>query len=250
MDSTTSSRNRALPVAGIVTGGIVALIAVALLLGGGALLWASDANTDDHGYWTSGQSRYATSTRALTSEKLDIGAGAPRWMLGARSHHLADVRVLAAPTAPGRRVFVGVARTRDVRAYLGSAAHVEVTNLDFDPFRADFVRRGGDNGPLAPPAAQRFWTASSVGAGRRTLDIPLRKGTWSVVIMNADASPGVSVRLSAAAKVPLVREVATGLLIAGGLTALGATALLVLGGTGLRRRRSPLPPAPTLPASA
>jgi hypothetical protein len=245
MESTTPSSHRALPVAGIVTGGIVALVALVLLLAGGALLWAFTAKTDDHGWWTSGENRYATSTRALTSEKLDVGADAPRWMFG--SHHVADVRVRATPTSTDTPVFVGIGPTRKVRSYLGHVARVELTNLDFDPFRADFIRRGGDNATLAPPASKRFWSASSTGTGRRTLDWPLRRGSWSVVVMNADASPGVAVRLSAGAKVPLVRQVAIGLLIAGGAIGTGAAILLVLSGTGLRRR--PLPPAPSRPVS-
>ena len=52
----------------------------------------------------------------------------------------------------------------------------------------------------------------------------------------------------AAAKVPLVRQVAIGLLIAGGVTGTGAAILLLLGGAGLRRR--PLPAAPSLAAGA
>ena len=42
--------------------------------------------------------------------------------------------------------------------------------------------------------------------------------------MNADASPGVSVRLSASAKVPLVHDIAVGLLIAGGVIGTGGHA--------------------------
>jgi hypothetical protein len=245
MESTTPSSHRALPVAGMVTGGLVALLALVLLLAGGVLLWASTAKTDDHGWWTYGQNRYATSTRALTTQRLDVGAGAPRWMFG--SHHVADVRVLATPAAPRTPVFVGIGPTRRVQAYLGHVARVELTDLDFDPFRADFTRRAGDNAALAPPASKRFWAAASTGTGRRILDWPVRRGSWSVVVMNADASPGVSVRLSAAAKVPLVHEVAVGLLIAGGVIGAGAAILLGIGGTGLRRR--PLAPAPSLPVS-
>jgi hypothetical protein len=247
MDSTTPSTHRALPVAGIVTGGIVALIALVLLLAGGGLLWASAAKTDDKGWWTSGEHRYATSTRALVTQRLDIGADAPRWMFG--SHHVADVRVRATPTSAGTPVFVGVGPTRKVRAYLGRTARVEITDLDLDPFRADFTRRAGDNTALARPASQGFWVASSTGTGRRSLDWPLRRGSWSAVVMNADASPGVSVRLSASARVPLVHDVAIGLLIAGGVLGAGAGVLLALGGTGLSRRR-PLPPAPSLPVGA
>jgi hypothetical protein len=246
MESTTPSKHRALPVAGIVTGGIVALIALILLLAGGGLLWASTAKTDDNGWWTSSQHRYATSTRALTTQKLDIGDGSPRWMLG--SDHVADLRVRAAATDASTPVFVGVGPTRDVQHYLGRVARVELTDLDFDPFRADFTRREGDNTALARPGKQDFWAASASGAGLRTVDWPLRQGAWSVVVMNADASPGVSVKLSAAAKVPLVHEVAIGLLIAGGVAGTAAGILLALSGTGLRRRT--FPPTPSLPAGA
>jgi hypothetical protein len=246
MDSTTPTTRRGLPLAGIVTGGIVALLAIVLLAGGGLLLWVSGAKTDDAGWWSSTDHRYATSTRALTTQRLDIGTDAPRWVFG--SDHVADVRVRAASTDRGTPVFVGVGPTRKVRSYLDGVAHVELTDLDFDPFRADFTRRAGSSAELPAPASRGFWAASASGAGRQSVVWPVRRGSWSVVVMNADASPGVAVRLSAAAKVPLVHDVAIGLLIAGGVVGIGAAALLGLGGAGLRRRT--LPTGPSVPVGA
>ena len=143
MESTTPSTHRALPVAGIVTGGIFAVIALVLLLAGGGLLWASTANTDDNGWWTSGEHRYATSTRALTTQKLDIGADAPRWMFG--SHHVADVRVRATSTSAATPVFVGVGPTRKVPSAPTSRAVRATTPPSCAP-----PRRA--SGPLRRPA--------------------------------------------------------------------------------------------------
>lgn len=225
---------RGLPIAGIASGGILALIAVLLLGAGGVLLWASATKTDDGGWWTSSEQRYASSTRALTTQRLDVGSDAPDWMFG--SAHLADVRIRAASTGAGTPVFVGIGPTQRVQAYLHDVAHDELTDLGFDPLRSEFARRPGTRTRLGAPAAQRFWAAAANGTGRQTLTWPVRRGRWSVVVMNADASPGVAVRLSAAAKVPLVHELGVGLLVGGGVLGLGAAMLVGLGAAGLSRR--------------
>ncbi len=60
----------------VVLGSIAALIALALLLGGAALIGAHASARDSDGYYTTGTERLATATYALTAEDIDLGSDA------------------------------------------------------------------------------------------------------------------------------------------------------------------------------
>ena len=94
------------------------------------------------------------------------------------------------------------------------------------------------------PAAQTFWTASSVDG--RPLDWKVRSGEWSVVMMNADASPGVSVDASIGADAPFIRDLAWWLTIPGIGLGLIALVLVAFGVRGLSRSGAQ-PPSPRRP---
>ena len=74
------------------------------------------------------------------------------------------------------------------------------------------------------------------GTGTQTLTWGVRKGTWSVVAMNADASRPVAVEASFGAKLSFLGWIAAGLIAGGGLFLLGGGGLIYLGA---RRRGSP-----------
>jgi hypothetical protein len=206
MRTTTPTR-----VVGIVAGSLSALLAVVLLLAGGGLLWAVDAKTDSGGYFGTATHRYATPTRALATEDIDLG-NVPG--------DLGELRI-----RPQGDVFVGVARRADVDAYLAGVAHDEVTDVEFDPFRLDSRRRAGTRVPAAP-ASRDFWVASETGG--KPLTWKARKGHWSVVVMNADGSPGVDVGAKVEVKVPFLHRLALGLLLGGGVLALLGGGLLAI----------------------
>src|SRR3954468_4323833 len=73
-------------VAAVVLCSIAALIAIALLLGGAALIGAHASARDSDGSYTPGTERLATGTYALTAEDIDLGSGAadvvPKDVLG------------------------------------------------------------------------------------------------------------------------------------------------------------------------
>jgi hypothetical protein len=224
------TRNRTGPLAATVTGAVAAFLAVLLIAGGAALLWVSSHKTDAAGYYTSGAHTYSTPTRALTADGLDVNADAPDWVFS--SDTFGHVRIDPRAAGSAKPVFVGIARTRDVDAYLDQVQHDDVADVDFDPFKLDRTRRAGEGRP-ALPAAQTFWAASS--SDGRALDWKVRSGEWSVVMMNADGSPGVHVDATVGAKVPFLRDLGWWLMIPG--LALGALALVLvlLGVRGLAR---------------
>jgi hypothetical protein len=212
---------------------VTGLIAFALFLGGGLLLWANGHYKDADGYLTTGAQRFSTQQYALTTASLEIGTGGPGFLL--KADRYGTVRLDAMPKG-GKPLFVGVARTRDVDAYLLNSAHTTVTDIDVDPFEPAYEDSSGTGTP-ARPADQRFWAATSDGS--KPLDWKVKDGTWSVVLMNADGSRGVDAKVSAGASLPWLDEVELAAWI-------GAAFMLVLGGAllagGLRLQRQPSSP--------
>jgi hypothetical protein len=183
----------------IVAGAATALLATAFLAAGGLVLWA-DGKKDADGYHSTASKPFTTSTHAITTDDLDIDAGASDWFSG--QDHYGKIRLKVTPHGDAP-VFVGIAPTREVSAYLRDSAHAALTDVDFDPFHASYRAEGGAERPT-PPAAQRIWEASAHGTGTQTLTWDVRHGSWSVVVMNADGSAGVDARVSAGADVPIL----------------------------------------------
>jgi hypothetical protein len=129
------------------------------------------------------------------------------------------VRVTATSTERDRPVFVGIARSGDVRTYLRGAAYSEVR--DFDQGSAGSATHTGTRA-VAPPASRTFWTATAQGAGAQSLTWKLRPGHWELVVMNADGSAGVDAAVSAGAHTPPLLAPGLGLLAIGVLIGLGA----------------------------
>jgi hypothetical protein len=235
-------------VAAVVLGSLGVLVGVGLLLAGLALVLAHATLRDSDGFYASSTERLTTSTRALTSERLNIGR-----VDGAGAGWAADeapvrVRVRAA-SADGRPIFVGIASERSVDAYLRGVAHDEVTDVHSDPFRADSVRREGDRSP-APPASEGIWEASSGGSGTQTAEWKVGEGRWAVVVMNADGRPGIATDVSVGARLGWLVWVGVALLVLGLLSAAGGGGLMW---AGLRTRPddgAPGPPAATAAAGA
>jgi hypothetical protein len=213
--------------ASAILGGFLGLVALGLLAFGVLALWG-DAQKDDDGYLSTSAHRFSSSTYAIATDELDVDLGGPGSVI--ERDRYGRLR-LQATSSTGKPLFVGIAPTREVTAYLRGSAHSTVADVDTSPFRATYELHEGAARP-ALPAGRRFWAASAQGTGRQTVTWPVQDGAWSIVVMNADASRGVDARVSAGADVPFLDEVGwilTGggsalLLVAGGLVLLGARA--------------------------
>ena len=213
---------------------VIGTVGLAVGVAGGGLLWA-DGEKDANGYVATHDNELSTPTRALVSENLDldlVGVGAD-----VGEDALGKLR-LDVTSRDGKPMFVGVAHTDDVDAYVRGSAHAVVSDFDLRPFEAQIDNRAG--GSLAPPATRDFWVAS----GDRALDWKVRDGDWSVVVMNADGSPGVDAELDAGVSLPWLDEAGWGVL-GGGLLLLAGAAGLVL----VARQRRPDEPNPSAPRS-
>ena len=93
-----------------------------------------------------------------------------------------------------------------VEKWLGGAAYERVADLDWGPApaRTDMV---AGSGSVSPPGQQQFWAASVSGSGDQTLIWPTEPGSWTVVLMNADADPGVAADVSVGADTDLLLPV-------------------------------------------
>jgi hypothetical protein len=167
----------------IVLGSIGVLFGLALLAGGGFLLWADRTQRED-GYLTTPTERFATPTYALTRTRLEVDTSGEGWVLN--ESWFGNVRIRG-ESADDKTLFIGIGPQAEVARYLGNVAHANVQDIDFDPFRATYLSVSG-GAPQAPPTEQSFWAASASGVGTQTLTWKVREGDWSVVLMNADGS--------------------------------------------------------------
>jgi hypothetical protein len=217
MEPQTSSRSWG-RIALLVGGIVVALVALAIAAAGGTGIWADTTQRDSHGYVSTAKHDFRSSARAITTKSIDIGTHLPEWLFG-------KIRIEAVSRDSGHAVFVGIARKSDVDYYLRGVARDVVTDLGFDPFRVTYERHPGTSSP-ADPASRKFWDASAQGTGTQTLTWSTKSGDWSVVVMNADGSPGVDAEVSAGAKVPYALWFGIGGAILGALLLLGAALMI------------------------
>lgn len=224
----------------MVLGSIGVLFGLALLAGGGFLLW-SDRTQREDGYLTTPSERFATPTYALTRTRLEVDTGGASWVLN--ESWFGKVRIRG-ESADDKTLFIGIGPQAEVARYLGNVAHANVQDIDFDPFRATYLSVSG-GAPQVPPTEQSFWAASASGVGTQTLTWKVREGDWSVVLMNADGSRGVAADVDLGAKLSFLLWVAIGLLIGGALVVGGSTALVVLAA-----RKPRPPPGSPVPSTA
>lgn len=218
----------------VVVGGIITLLSLGPLLGGGLLIAADATQKDSDGFFTSPDGRLETTSYAITSDEIDLGADPTdndtRFDLGDFVTIRMDVE--SSSESP---VFVGIGPQADVARYLKGVERATVEDLSFDPFSVRYRYEAG-GAPSGEPTGEDFWVASAHGPGRQTLEWEPESGNWSVVIMNADAERGVSVDAAIAAKSPWVLRVGVGLAVAGVVALLVGATLLVVGVIGLARQ--------------
>lgn len=138
----------------VILGSLMSLIGLAALAAGASLGWAVATQRDSDGFYTTSDQRFATTTAALTSDKIDLGEPGPDDWWADRK--LATVRVRADGEGSGA-LFVGIGPETDVETYLAGVPHDELTDVNFHRFRAEY-RRENDGGTATPaaPADQAF----------------------------------------------------------------------------------------------
>ncbi|WP_020420171.1 DUF4389 domain-containing protein [Amycolatopsis sp. ATCC 39116] len=187
-------------VASVITGAVLALTATGLLTGGSTLLWADRAQRDSDGYLSASNSLSATGY-AIATEDIELAGTAADW--SGIQRLVGDVRVRATAADPATPVFVGIAPSAAAAGFLAGAQYATVTDWSTDRF---VVHPG--NRTLPAPETAGIWTAQASGGGTQTVVWPMRSGDWTVVVMNADGSPGVNVVAEIGATVPALDDIA------------------------------------------
>jgi hypothetical protein len=218
-------------VAAVVVGSLLGLFALVLLGAGGAALWADRTQRED-GYATTELHEFSTAGAALATVPADLGSPGTGWLYSAGV--LGKVRIRVTPTGDSSSpLFVGIARSADVDRYLAGVDHTVITEF----WKGEVENHDGGS-PPATPAAQTFWAASDSGPGTRTMIWDPSNGSWTVVVMNADARPGVGIEADLGAKVPALPWIALGVSIAAAVFLAGG-ALLILGAVRRNGRADP-----------
>jgi hypothetical protein len=171
--------------------GVLGVLVGAAMISGSITILTEDRDADD--FYVTEVYTFERPSPAIVYEDVDILSDAPSWLTD-RLFDPVDVRIQGTSIGGGG-LFIGIAATTDVNQYLSEVPYDEVTSLDIDGSTIASVKYLRHQGtavvPVAPGSAA-FWATSTEGAGQQTLDWSLESGNWNVVVMNADASAGVT----------------------------------------------------------
>ncbi len=216
-------------VVAIVIGALALLPGFGMLAGGTTLALAQAVATDD-GYFTFTPDRIeSTGVAVVTDHDWFEDADGP-WVLDWLD---LDVRLRAQGAGATDEVFIGIARTPDVEAYLDGAPYSVIEELDGR--RVEYRRELGVS-TVDAPSELDIWVASAEGPGEQELTWEARGGRWSLVMMNADGSADVAADVEIGARSGAITPIAITLIVFGGITVLTGIGLIVFG---VRGRREP-----------
>jgi hypothetical protein len=230
----------------MVIGAILALIGFALVAGGVAALIGYGTQRTD-GYFQTGSVRLASTAYAITSDSVDLesqpeGAG---WLVDRGA--LGTIRLTIDPTAE-TPTFVGIAPTSDVAEFLDDVSRDVIRDFELRPDRVRTRRIPGETVP-APPGEQSFWVAELTTSDDDELTWEVESGDWTVVLMNADGSPGVDVDARVGIKLDWLLPAIIGALAAGVVLLAAGTVLIVVGSRGATPAEAPAPLPPPPPGA-
>ena len=201
----------------LATGSVLLLISLALIAGGGTLAWA-DQEQLRSGYLTTTTTTYSTSGYALASDPIKPH-GAWDWL----SLLVDRVRIRISSSDRSRPLFAGITTAGDVERYLGDVSYTTVDARGGH----DVTDHAGTSVPEAPATALH-WATQTQGTGTLTLTWEGQRGHWTVVVMNQDASLGLTVRAEAGLSALALSWLAGEMLAAGVLLGPAATALIIV----------------------
>ncbi|MDR6863435.1 DUF4389 domain-containing protein [Phycicoccus sp. 3266] len=206
-------------VVGVVAGSVAVLVSLGLLTGGLALVVADNAARHDGLVTVVDRTVRSAGYAVVTpSAVVDSRSGGTDWA----ARVIGDVRIRVTPQSAGQSLFVGIGPTADVDRYLAGVARTQVDT------RASGDRDLAGVAPATAPGAAGFWVARAQGAG--TVDLRWRptSGDWSVVVMNSDATAGVSTAVVAGAELPWLGTAGAVLLVLGVLLLVAGAVLVVV----------------------
>lgn len=191
-------------------GVVLLVLSYAMFTGGVALAWSDHADREG-GYLWGPDVHAATSAYAVVSDDIHLDAAGVQRVVDRVTD---SVRLEVTPDDPTDVLFVGVARSGDVRAYLRGVAYRQVGALGQGGTVWGWLGPGvttnrAGQAPATAPGDAGIWLAQSTGIGTRTVAWPLADGDWAMVIMRADGGAGISVTARTGAEAPHLRSIAS-----------------------------------------
>ena len=219
----------------LVVGAVMALVAFPIMGGGIAGTVVDRGVRGADGFVTFADETFVTSGYAVTSEGVDV-----RFEEGARvfvDTFVGDTRIDVTASDPSQRIFVGIAELSQVERYLGGVERAHVSGIG----RGSDLRTIAGGAPDTGPTRQTFWRTSAVGRGEASVEVQFEEGTWSIVVMNADARRGVNVDTEVAATFPnLGWMAATALAFGGAMLAIGMVLMVAAARRAMKPQIQPL----------
>ena len=183
----------------IALGAIGALVGVVLIFSG---MGPMGEYRDPDGYYMSDPFIVERPSRAVVSDDIDLLRGryetlAEGSVVLGFADEPDDVRVQG--IAPGSNaLFLGIAPAAAADDYLDGVAHDAITDWNADLAAINEVEYTPHQGAAipSPPGMEAFWETSVAGPGPQTLDWAIESGDWTLVVMNDDASAGITAELA------------------------------------------------------
>jgi Domain of unknown function (DUF4389) len=217
----------------LTVGALLSAAAVAVTAAGVTGLVANTSGRDPAGFVAAAVRPAATGGYALASDPIRIDIGTDPGVLA----RIVGQVAVRAGTRSGAGVFVGIGPTADVARYLDGVAVGAWRSRTGDNGRQQVTIVDTPGGPPSGrPADQTFWAATATGPGAQTMIWMPEPGSWTVVVMNADATRPVQTDLTVGAQVPVLGATSGAALGVGlGMLVVG----LILITLGARPRRVP-----------
>lgn len=226
----------------LVIGSLCTLLGVALLAAGAFLSWGYFVQRDG-GESTLPVEQFRTSSSAIISDDFDI------FELQNSSDalgidNLGFITLQATPLDVERELFIGVGPTQQVSRYLDGVAHARLDEVAFNPFSVTYDDIPGGR-VVTPPAEEQFWSSSVRGPDVQKLRWDLQDGSWTAVVMNADASPGVAAELQFGAHFDFLGALTLAVLGAAAVFLIVGVPLVVVSAVGMGRHQQKDTSTPT-----
>jgi hypothetical protein len=231
-------------------GGVLVLVGLAVL----ALSVPALAVVGIDDTLSTGDQNLTSDTAALATAEASLGdEDLPDRMRVAEERWRLQLDVASADRDGSGELFLGIGPSEEVEPWLDEVAWDKVTVFSADGTDVRYDRLGdadADPTDLPEPADEDFWTVSEVGSAV-SVDWDYREGHYTIVLMNADGSPGVDAEGSLSLEIPKL-SLFLALLPAAGLAlvVLGALLFLLAWYLARRSRRHQAPKAEAAPPAA
>lgn len=208
--------------ASVIVGSLLALLALALLAAGGLASWLTNTQRDSAGYISTDRHVVSTAGYAITTDRINLGTSAD---LVTPADVFGTLRIRATSTNAATPIFIGVAPSGQVDAYLRGVSRQVIT--DWSPFGSTYSEHAG-TAPVTAPTAATIWTAHTAGTGPQSVTWTASAGDWTAVIMQATGQAGVTVTADIGATLPDLGWYALVFFVGGGVLLVAATAMIAI----------------------